>query len=359
MRMGPGGANLGVNFRLHPAMPSGRISRRSFASATVLAAAALARAPLGAQTRPERPHVSIAVNNKGAMTHLPLTVAEQLGFFKAEGLEVEVFEAQPGGPAGDVTCAPFDRALGLVARGAAMQAFVLLGRTPAIALGASARAMPGLRAADELRGRRIGVPAIGSTAHLVAAAAMAKAGVPAAELTFVPVGGMPAAPQAVRAGQVDALCAPDPAMTLLEQRAEVRVVADTRTLKGTLEIFGGPVPGGCLYAPAEFVQKYPATCQALTYAIVHALKWLRTAGPRDMIRTVPEAYLLGDRALYLAAFEKLRESISIDGVIAPEAASAAARALSTFDPIARGERLELARAFTNEFARRAKERFHA
>lgn len=303
--------------------------------------------------------MSITVSGKGAMAYLPLTVADQLGYFKAEGLDVEVVEAQPGGPAGDVTCAQFDQALGMVARGASVQAFVLLARAPGIALGASARSVPGLRGADELRGRRIGVPALGSTSHLVAAAALARAGVAMSELTFVPVGGMPAAPQALRAGQVDALCAPDPAMIVLEQRSEVRVVADTRNLRGTQEVFGGPMPGACLYAPVDFLQKYPATCQALAHAIVRGLKWLRTAGPRDMLLTVPEAYLLGDRALYLSAFERMRESISPDGLLAPEAAATALRALGAFDPVVRVDRLEPARAFTNEHARRAKGRFDA
>ena len=176
---------------------------------------------------------------------------------------------------------------------------------------------------------------------------------------FVPVGGMAAAPLAVRSGQVDALCAPDPVLTALEQRLEVRVVADTRTLRGTQEVFGGPVPGACLYAPVDFLQKNPATCQALAHAIVHALKWLRTAGPRDMLLTVPEPYLLGDRALYLAAFERMRESISPDGLVAPEAAVTAVRALAAFDPAVRAERLEPAQAFTNELARRSKQRFGA
>jgi len=340
-------------------LPSGRFSRRTFGTTALLAAATLAGGPVRAQPRPERSRLSIGVNGKGSMAYLPLTIAEQLGYFKAEGLEVEVVEALPGGPAADVTCAPFEQALGMAARGAQVQAFVLLTRTPAIALGASVRSVPGLRGADELRGRRIGVPALGSTSHLVAAAALARAGVPASELTFVPVGGMPAAPQALRAGQVDALCAPDPAMTELEQRFEVRVVADTRTLRGTQEVFGGPIPGGCLYAPAEFLQKNPNASQALANAVVHALKWLRTAGPRDMLLTVPEPYLLGDRAQYLAAFERLRESISPDGLLQPEAAATALRALASFDPVVRTERVEAARVFTNEHARRAKERFSA
>jgi len=38
--------------------------------------------------------------------------------------------------------------------------------------------------------------------------------------------------------------------------------------------------------------------------MVHALKWLQTAGPSDLIKTVPENHFQGDRALYLAAFER-------------------------------------------------------
>ena len=116
-------------------------------------------------------------------------------------------------------------------------------------------------------------------------------------------------------------------MTMLEQKSEVRIVHDTRTLKGTQEVFGGPMPAGCLYASSDFVQKNPGTCQVLANAVVHSLKWLQTAGPSDMIKTVPESYLLGDRALYLAACNKVREAISPDGMF-PDEGPAGKRLLS-------------------------------
>jgi NitT/TauT family transport system substrate-binding protein len=119
------------------------------------------------------------------------------------------------------------------------------------------------------------------------------------------------------------------------------------------------MPSACLYAASEFVQKNPNTCQALANAMVHALKWLQTAGPGDIIKTVPDAYLLGDRALYLASFEQVRESISPDGLMPVEAARTALRVLQAFDPAVQGVRIDLPRAFTNEFALRAKGRFKA
>lgn len=338
-------------------MENRRISRRAALQAAALGAGAVAAPVVLAQPRLTRARVGIAVSQKESLANLPLTVAEQLGYFRAEGLEVEVIEGAAG--SADVTCAPYERVLLQHLRGVPHQAIVLQARAPAMALGVSVRAMPSVRGLADLRGRRIGVPSPGSSGHLVASVALARAGVPLSDVSFIDVGLMPSAPAALRGGQVDAICSGEPVMTLLEQRAEVRIVTDTRTLKGTQAVFGGPMPAGCLHASQEFVQKHPATCQALVFAIVHALKWLQTAGPRDILRTVPETHVGGDRALYLASFEKLRESISPDGVFDPTGAGTALRALAEFDPVLRSARVELARTYTNEFALRAKARFDA
>ncbi|MEY4711623.1 MAG: hypothetical protein RIS88_1073 [Pseudomonadota bacterium] len=338
-------------------MTHGRISRRTFATAAVLAVSMGVGTPLRAQARLEKTRVGIAVPGKGELPFLPLTIAEQLGYFKAEGLEVDLIE----GPSGiaDVSCGTFDQVLALQARGQSSQSFVLQGRAPAIALGVSTRTVPNFRSVADLRGLRIGVTAQGSTSHLMANRVLALAGLRPEEASFISVGSSTLAQSALRAGQIDALCNHDPAMTVLEQRAEVRIVSDARTLKGTERVFGGPMPAACLYAPQDFVERHPQVCQALAHATVHALKWLQTAGPRDIVKTVPEAYLLGDRALYLASFEKLRESISPDGILSPEGARTVLRALAEFDAGVAASRVDLPRTYTNVYARRAKERFRA
>ena len=109
----------------------------------------------------------------------------------------------------------------------------------------------------------------------------------------------------------------------------------------------------------EFVQQNPKTCQALAYATVHALKWLQTAGPSDIIKTVPESYLLGDRGLYLAAFNKLRESICPDGLMPDDGPRTALKALSGFDLTLDLKKIDLQKSFTNDMAKRAKDRFKA
>jgi NitT/TauT family transport system substrate-binding protein len=124
-------------------------------------------------------------------------------------------------------------------------------------------------------------------------------------------------------------------------------------------VFGGPMPASCLYASVEFIQKNPNTCQALANAIVRGLKWLQTAGPGDITKTMPESYLLGDRALYLASFNKVRESISLDGVMPEEAALTALKVLARLDAGIKVDKIDLDKTYTNAFAIRAKERFKA
>jgi NitT/TauT family transport system substrate-binding protein len=339
------------------------ITRRAFAAA----AAATLAVPAFAQAKLEKTRISIAVGGKAAFYYLPLTISEQLGYFKAEGLDVEIADFAGGarslqalmGGSADVVSGAYEHTINLQSKNQFIQSFVLQGRAPQIAIGVSTKAMPQYKTLADLKGKKIGVSAPGSSTNMIANLVLARAGLKPSDVSFVGVGTSSGALAALRSGQIDAMSNTDPVMTMLEQKGEVKIVSDTRTLKGTQDVFGGPMPAACLYTHAEFVQKNPNTCQALASAIVHGLKWLQTAGPSDIIKTVPENYLLGDRALYLASFNKIREAISLDGILPEEGSRTALKALASFEPSVKPEKIDLARTFTNDFARKAKDRFKA
>lgn len=343
------------------------ISRRNFNTAAALTAVSFAAQGLHAQPPLEKTKVAIAVGGKASFYYLPLTIAEQLGYFKAEGLEVEISDFAGGsralqavvGGSADVVSGAYEHTINLQNKGQMFQAFVLQGRAPQIAVGVSVKTMATYKSLADLKGKKIGVTAPGSSTNMVANLLLARAGLKAGDVSFIGVGTSAGALSAMRSGQIDAISNIDPVMTMLEQKGDVRLIADTRTLKGTQEVFGGAMPAGCLYAPAEFLQKNPNTVQALTNAMVHALKWLQTAGPSDIIKTVPEAYLLGDRALYLASFDKVREAIAIDGLIPEEGGKTALRALRSVDASLKADKIDLSKTFTNQFAVKAKSRFKA
>lgn len=353
-------------------------SRRGWGRVCVSALLTAGLPVVGAQTRPAASPVSaaprntlgrvvMAVSNKSSFCYLPLTIAERLGYFAAEGLDVQVRDfSEPGQAlqavltgAAQLVSGPYSNTISLQMRGQMFQSIVLQGRTPQIVLGVSQQTMRHYRQLRDLRGRRVAITSVGSASHRIARMLLAKAGLGPQDVMYLALPSASAAVAAFRSGQVDAICYSDPVITLLEQGGELRVVADTRTTRGNAEVFGGPMPAGCLSAPSEFVVSQPKQCQAMADATVHALKWLQTAGPSDIIKVVPEAYFQGDRALYLAAFSRARESWAPDGLMPDAGPPTAVRMLSHFDDAQQLQRVDLARTFTNEFARNAKVRFRA
>ena len=178
-----------------------------------------------------------------------------------------------------------------------------------------------------------------------------------ADVSFIGVGASAGAISAIRSGQIDAIANLDPVISMLEQHNEIKTIADTRTLKDTNDVFGGPMPAATLYAPAAFVQKYPNTTQALTNAMVRALKWIQKAGPSDIIKAVPESYLLGDRSLYIDAFMKVRQAISPDGYFPPGGPDTALRTLKAFEPSLADKQIDLSKTFTNSFVQKANAKY--
>lgn len=357
-------ANLFKNF---PMTKTKGLTRRELGQAALLAAACLAMPGLQAQTKPEKTRLVLAVGGKSTLHHLPLTIADQLGYFRAEGLELEISDVQTSlratqavsSGAAHVCAGTYEQVLGLQAKNTWFQAFVVQARTPQIALGVSTRSMPTYKTPVDLKGKKIGIAPTEAASFMVVNSVLARARLTTSEVNLYEFSNSASALGALRSGQIDAISYADPVMTMLEQKGDIKIIADTRTLKGAREVFGGAMPSASLFAPSEFIQKNPNTCQALTNAIVHALKWLQTAGPGDIIKTVPDAYLLGDRALYLACFEQLRESISPDGLMPEDAARTALLALLRFNPSIQGNKIDLSRTYSNEFARRAKGRFKA
>jgi NitT/TauT family transport system substrate-binding protein len=323
--------------------------------------------PAHAQSKLERTKVSIAVGGKASLYYLPLTIAEQLGYFKSEGLDIEISDFAGGakalqavvGGSADVCSGAYEHTLYLQAKNQFFQAFVLQGRAPQITIGVSTKNLPNYKNLADLKGKRIGVSAPGSSTNIAANLVLSRAGIKPTEVSYVGVGTAAGALSAIRSGQIDAISNIEPVMTMLEQKGDVKVIYDTRTLKGTQQVFNGPMPAACLYTSLDFVQKNPNTSQAMANAIVRALKWLQTAGPSDIIKTVPDSYLLGDRALYLASFNKIKEALSPDGVMVPDAAPTALKAIGSFEQDFHVEKIELSKTFTNVFALRAKEQFKA
>jgi NitT/TauT family transport system substrate-binding protein len=334
--------------------------RLIFAAPSLIAMPAFVRA----QTV-EKPKLTLAVGGKNLLYYLPLTIAESLGYFKAEGLDVTIadfaggsraLQAMIGGSA-DVVSGAFEHTINMQVKGQRLRAFVLHGRAPQIVLGVNPKTLPNFKGVADLKGKKLGVTAPGSSTNVLANFVFAKAGLKPGDVAIVGVGAGSGAVAAMRSGQIDAISNLDPVITLLARSGDLKIVSDTRVVAEADKIFGGPMPAGCLYAPQSFIDKYPATAQALANAIVRADKWIQAAGAGDIIKAVPENYLLGDRAVYVDAFLAAKGALSVDGLFPEAGPETARRALASIDPEIAAAKIDLAAIYTNEFVKKANTKY--
>ena len=342
-----------------------RVRRREFsamAMASVLLAPSLTKAAVSTQ------RVSIALAAKSSLYHLPLVLADQLGLFRNDHLQIDWLECESGLQAvqmatngqADVVSGAFEHTLDLQAQGLNYRAFVLIGRAPQISVGLANRKAMTMKSLADLKAMKLGISSLGSGTHWFAQQWMHKSNVDAESIQFVELGASTAhVIEALKDGTIDALCHVDPIIHYLEQKNELRLLAESRSLLSSQRMFGGPMLGACLFGKAEFLQKRADVGLVLTKGVVRALQWLKTAGPSDIIKMVPSFNWMGDRAMYLGALEKVRDTYSLDGLFSPESSQTAWRARASRVTTGRTNWTTLGKSYTNEFALLAKRKLNS
>jgi NitT/TauT family transport system substrate-binding protein len=315
-----------------------------------------------AQGKPEKPKVSVAVGGKPAFYYIALTIAERLGYFKEEGLDVEISDFAGGskalqavvGGSADVVSGAWENTIDQQPKGLHLQGFVKMGRYPAITVGVVKAKAASYKSPKDLKGMKIGVTAPGSSTNRVVQHLMVTGGLKPDDASFIGVGTSSGVIAAVKGGEIDAVSNIDPVITMMEKSGDLVVIADTRTEEGTRKVFGfSDIPAAALYAPIDFIKKNPNTVQALTNAMVRALLWLQTATPDQVAATVPPDYLLGDKALYVAAFAKFKPAISPDGLFTKEGAENTLKFLAAFNPAVKPTEIKLDETYDNTYVQKA------
>jgi len=328
---------------------------RKIIGIALLAAATLAQAQI------EKKDVHIAVGGKSALYYLPLTITERLGYFKDEGLNVRIsdfaggtrsLEAVVGGSA-DVVSGSYEHTINMQSKKINFQAFVLAGASPQISIGIASAKAKNYKGPKDLKGLKVGVSAPGSSTNMVVNYFIAQGGLKPSDISVLGIGAGSTVIAAIDQGRVDVISQTDPAVTILEKEGKIKVIAETRTPEGTEKLFGGPMPAASLYAPIEFIRKNPNTVQALTNATVRALLWMQQASPQQILDTVPEEYLLGNKAMYLFAYNNVKSAYSKDGMFPDAGAKTTLKTLATFNPAIKPAEIKLAETYTNEFVKKA------
>ncbi len=313
---------------------------------------ACAKAPAGH-------HVRLAIGGANQMVYLPTTLAQELGFYKAQGLDVELqdfaggskaLEALVGGSA-DVVSGFYDHTIQMAAEGRHLTAFVNMLRFPGLVLVTSPQAAASLTRIEDLRGHVAGVTSAGSSSQMLLTYLLQRHGVPPESVSITAIGSAATAIAAVEHGKVDAGMMADPAFTLLALRTRgLHVLADLRSAEGVRDAFGtSSYPASVLYAPTDWIQSHRDTVSRLAAAMVQTLSWMQAHTPEQIAAQTPKAFRGDDDTLYVEAVANSMPMFSPDGAMNPAGAEAVHTLLAASMDKVRTASIDLSQTYTNEF----------
>jgi len=303
--------------------------------------------------------VRLAVGGQNQLVYLPTTLAQELGYYKEEGLDVELQDHAGGakalqslvGGSSDVVSGFYDHTIQMAAEGRAFVAFVNMLRYPGLVLVTSPQSAGAVTAIGDLKGRIAGVTAAGSSSQMLLTYMLQRSGLTLEDVSITPVGSAATAIAAIEHGKVDAAMVADPAFTIITSRNPgVRVLADLRTASGVKAAVGADTyPSSVLYAKAEWIRDNRETTSKLARAILRTLQWMHTHSPSEIAAKTPKTFRGEDDALYIDAVKNSMPMFSPDGTMNLEGAEAVKTLLAGSMEKVRAADIDLSKTYTNEF----------
>ncbi len=302
--------------------------------------------------------IEMAVGGQTQFIYLPLTLADQLGYFKDEGLSVNISDLRGGsealaammGGSVDMVTGFYEHTIRAAAQGKRLVMVVLFDRYPGLVLMVGKQHVDQVHTIKDLVGKPVGVSAPGSSTDQLVKYLLRQNNLDPQSIPVV-TGGIATMMAALEQDRVWAGVTVDPLASKLDRDGIARVLYDTRTEKGTFDIFGGPWPAGGFYTTIDFIQRHPRTVQSMVKAGVRVLRYLKEHPAEDVAARMPETFWGGDRDQYIALLRANSGMYSPDGLMPPEGPPNVLKTLSLVDEQISGSKVDLTGTYDNTFAR--------
>ena len=305
--------------------------------------------------------VTIMVGGYEKHIYLPAKLAESLGYFKAEGLDVELLNEGAGVDAENEMLAGavqgvvgfYDHCVDLQTKGKYVESVVQLSQAPGEVELVSSK-HPEVKTMADLRGKSLGVTGLGSSTNFLTQYLMVKAGVPLGEFTSLPVGAGTTFIAAMQQDKIQAGMTTEPTISRLLKTGEARILVDMRSIEKTKQALGGTYPAASLYMPTDWVEKNKPTVQKLANAFVKTLKFISTHSAAEIAEKMPKDFYVGDKDSYIKALADGKSMFTSDGVMPAGGPETVLAVLSGFSKNVKGKTVDLSKTYTTEFVKNAK-----
>ncbi|MET7380384.1 ABC transporter substrate-binding protein [Streptomyces sp. NPDC005526] len=306
-------------------------------------------------------HVKIMVGGLDKVIYLPAMLTQRLGYFSAEGLDVQLLSEPAGVQAetalvsGQVQGAVgfYDHTLDLQVKGKSVESVVQFSHAPGEVEVVSDKAAGTITSPKDFKGKKLGVTGLGSSTDFLTKYLAVKNGVEVSEFTPVAVGAGPTFISALQKGAIDGGMTTDPTVATILDKKAGKVLVDMRTPEGSQQALGGPYPSSSLYMQTDWVNGHKDTVQKLVNAFVKTLTWMSTHSASEIAAKMPADYSQGDKALYAQAIKSTLPMFTKDGIMPADGPRTVEKVLKAFNPNIKNAKIDLGKTYTTEFAEKA------
>lgn len=286
------------------------------------------------QPAPQKLKASIAPGPWGGVLYLNQMVAEGIGAFAENDVDLTVLKTPGGNDAskalmsGEVEFAmlAFDHVLKNRAQGADLVVVSFLNRNPGLIMIVQNDLKDKVKSVKDLKGHKIGVSSLGGGTHSTVLSLMKQAGMNPTDVEFI------AAKDKLiemwEKKEITAAMHVDPQITELTGKGKAWVLYDFRKSKDTFDLYGTGYPLGTLVTRQEIMDKNPDLVARVVKAIQAGNTFIKTHSPEEITARVPAEYKAGsDPKLYQLMVAGNIETLSLTGTVTQESMETVLREL--------------------------------
>ncbi|WP_118183857.1 ABC transporter substrate-binding protein [Paraburkholderia phosphatilytica] len=300
--------------------------------------------------------ITIMVGGITKLIYLPARLTEELGYFKDEGLDVELLSQPAGVDAENELLAGavqgvvgfYDHTIDLQTKGKEVKAIAVLGQVPGEVEMVSTKAADTIHSMGDVKGKTLGVTGLGSSTSFLTQYLAGQHGVQTSDYTMLPVGADATFIAAIKQGRIDAGMTTEPTVSALEKTGEAKVLVDMRTVDGTKAALGGTYPAASLYVQAAWADSHKAEAAKLAHAFARTMQFIHTHSADEIAAKMPADYQK-DKTLYVSALKASLPMYTPDGKMPADGPATVLKVLSAFNPSVKGKHVDLAKTYTNDF----------
>ncbi|WP_321917836.1 MULTISPECIES: ABC transporter substrate-binding protein [unclassified Paraburkholderia] len=323
----------------------------------IAAVSSVAFALAAGSTAAHAEKITIMVGGATKIIYLPAKLTEQLGYFKDEGLDVEL-QSQPAGVdaenellAGAVqgVVGFYDHTIDLQSKGKEVQTLVVFGQVPGEVEMVSNAAAGTVKSMADVKGKTLGVTGLGSSTSFLTQYLAQRGGVPANQYTLLPVGADNTFIAAIKQNRIDAGMTTEPTVSRLLQTGDAKVLVDMRTLEGTRAALGGTYPASSFYVQRAWAQSHKDDATKLARAFSRTLNFIATHSADEIAAKMPKDYYGNNKDLYVSALKSSLPMFTKDGRMPADGPDTVLKVLAAFNPSVKGKHIDLAKTYSNDY----------